>query len=163
MVLSLSIRWMITRDIPEVIEIENSTGFWTRDDLVSLLRQKNVIGMVIELVDSKKIVGFMVYELLSTRISLLNLSVHPEFRRQKVGSSLMLKLIGKLAPQKRIKVVAELRESNLFAQLFLKAIGFKAVEVLRSYFEDTDEDAYVMEYKLQKQDTEEEKDPDFLD
>ena len=75
----------------------------------------------------------------------------------------MLKLIGKLAPQKRIKVVAELRESNLFAQLFLKAIGFKAVEVLRSYFEDTDEDAYVMEYKLQKQDTEEEKDPDFLD
>ena len=43
----------------------------------------------------------------------------------------------------------EVRESNLAAQLFFKKMGFKAVLVLRSHYDDTDEDAYVMRFTLQ--------------
>jgi len=39
------------------------------------------------------------------------------------------------------------RETNLTAQLFFKASGFRAISVLRSYYEDSPEDAYVMQYR----------------
>ena len=41
----------------------------------------------------------------------------------------------------------EVRETNLAAQLFFRTQGFRAVSVLRSYYDDTPEDAYVMSYR----------------
>ena len=57
------IRWMIRRDMAEVLAIEaDSFEYpWSEDDFIRCLRQRNVIGMVAELDD--RIVGFMVYEL----------------------------------------------------------------------------------------------------
>lgn len=148
---TLLIRWMIHTDLPEVVKIEKSsraTNHWVKEDFIHFMKQKSVIGMVIEIVDSKKIVGFMIYELMSSRINLLNLCIHPEFRGQDLGTSLILKLYSKLSIQGRQKVVAEVRETNLDGQLFFKRMGFVATEVLRAYFEDSGEDAFVMEYKL---------------
>jgi ribosomal-protein-alanine N-acetyltransferase len=39
------------------------------------------------------------------------------------------------------------RETNLPAQLFFKAAGFRAVTVLRAYYEDSPEDAYLMQFR----------------
>jgi len=41
----------------------------------------------------------------------------------------------------------EIRETNLSAQLFFRALGFRAVSVLRDFYEDTPEDAYLMQYR----------------
>ena len=41
----------------------------------------------------------------------------------------------------------EVRETNLPAQLFFRAHGFRAVSVLRDFYEDTAEDAYLMQYR----------------
>lgn len=43
------IRWMIRRDMPEVLHIEES-GYaypWGEEDFLTILRQRNCIGMVI--------------------------------------------------------------------------------------------------------------------
>ena len=40
-----------------------------------------------------------------------------------------------------------MRETNLSAQLFFKQAGFYATTVLRAYYEDSPEDAYVMQYR----------------
>jgi len=44
------IRWMIRRDMPEVLEIEDrSFEFsWSEEDFIRCLRQRNCIGMVAE-------------------------------------------------------------------------------------------------------------------
>ena len=44
------IRWMIRRDMPEVLSIENeSFEFpWSEEDFIRCLRQRNCIGMVAE-------------------------------------------------------------------------------------------------------------------
>ena len=41
----------------------------------------------------------------------------------------------------------EVRETNLPAQLFFRQLGFRAVSVLRDFYEDTTEDAYLMQYR----------------
>ncbi|RIK75349.1 MAG: ribosomal-protein-alanine N-acetyltransferase [Planctomycetota bacterium] len=138
---------MIRRDMPEVLEIEqDSFEFpWCEDDFIRCLRQRNCIGMVADWED--RVAGFMIYELHKTRLHLLNFAVAGEFRRRGVGTQMVVKLIGKLSPDRRTRVSLEVRETNLAAQIFFRQSGFRAVSVLRDYYQDTTEDAYVMQYR----------------
>lgn len=145
---SVQIRWMIRRDMPEVLRIENeSFEFnWTEEDFLACLRQRNCIGMVAE--QENRVVGFMIYELHKTRLHILNFAVAPVFRRLAVGGQMIEKLINKLSQQRRQEIVLEVRETNLPAQLFFQSQGFRAVRVLRGHYADSAEDAYVMQYRL---------------
>lgn len=141
------IRWMIRRDMPEVLAIE-SEGFefpWSEEDFLRCLRQRNCIGMVAEQDD--QVAGFMIYELHKSRLHILNFAVGMRFRRSGVASDMVNKLIGKLSTQRRNRILLEVRETNLAAQLFFRSAGFKAVSVLRGFYEDTPEDAYLMQYR----------------
>ena len=40
-----------------------------------------------------------------------------------------------------------MRETNLSAQLFFRDAGFRAVSVLRDFYDDTTEDAYLMQFE----------------
>ncbi len=117
------IRWMIRRDMPEVLAIErDSFEFpWSEEEFLTCLRQRNCIGMVAE--HDERVVGFMVYELNKTRIHVLNFAVAADHRRQGVGRQMMSKLIAKLSSQRRTRVTLEVRERNLPAQLFFRAAG----------------------------------------
>jgi ribosomal-protein-alanine N-acetyltransferase len=139
---------MIRRDMPEVGEIEQrSFEFpWSDDDFIRCLRQRNCIGMVAE--QSERVVGFMIYELHKNRLHILNFAVHPDFRRRGVGDQMIHKLVSKLAPQRRSRIMLEVRETNLPAQLFFKNLGFRAISLLREFYEDTPEDAYLMQFRL---------------
>lgn len=153
--LCVHIRWMIRRDMPEVLNIESSSFEfpWSEDDFIRCLRQRNCIGMVAEY--DQQVVGLMIYELHKTRLHILNFAVSPAFRRLGVGAQMVQKLIGKLSPQRRTKVLLEVRETNLSAQLFFRNLGFRATNVLRDFYEDTTEDAYLMSYRYVSQPTEE--------
>jgi ribosomal-protein-alanine N-acetyltransferase len=141
------IRWMIRRDMPEVLATEGeSFEFpWLEEDFIRSLRQRNCIGMVAEHED--RVVGFMIYELHKNRIHVLNFAVADEYRRRGVGSQMVAKLISKLSVQRRSRILLEVRETNLAAQLFFRENGFRAVSVLRSYYADTPEDAYLMQFR----------------
>lgn len=145
------IRWMIRRDMPEVLQIEtDSFEFpWTDEDFVRCLRQRNCIGMVAEHED--RVVGFMIYELHKTRIHVLNFAVAPGYRRRGVGTQMVAKLVAKLSSQRRNRIVLEVRETNLAAQLFFRENQFRAVSVLKNFYEDTPEDAYLMQYRYQSE------------
>jgi [ribosomal protein S18]-alanine N-acetyltransferase len=143
------IRWMIRRDMPEVLEIEGSSFEfpWTEEDFIRCLRQRNCIGMVAE--HEERVVGFMIYELHKNRLHILNFSVHADFRRRGVGQAMVGKLISKLSHQRRNRILLEVRETNLAAQLFFRNTGFRATSVLKDFYDDTTEDAYLMEYRYQ--------------
>jgi len=145
------IRWMIRRDMPEVIATEDeSFEFpWAEEDFIRCLRQRNCIGMVAEHED--RVVGFMIYELHNTRIHVLNFAVASDYRRRGVGTQMVAKLIAKLSSQRRSRIVLEVRETNLSAQLFFRENGFRAVSVLRAYYHDTPEDAYLMQYRYRSE------------
>jgi len=144
---ALHIRWMIRRDMPDIMAIELASFeySWTEDDFLRCLRQRNCIGMVAERGDT--IVGFMIYELHRTRLHVLNFAVAPAVRRSGVGGVMVDKLIYKLCSHRRQKITLAVREGNTAAQLFFRAHRFQAARVLRNYYEDSGEDAYQMEYK----------------
>ncbi|MFK7819565.1 MAG: ribosomal protein S18-alanine N-acetyltransferase [Planctomycetaceae bacterium] len=145
----VQIRWLIRRDMPEVLEIERESFefAWTEEEFLCCLRQRNCIGMVAEL--DHQIVGFMIYELHKSRLRILNFAVAPSGRRMQIGSQMVGRLIDKLSQQRRKEIILEVRETNVAAQLFFKKRGFMALQVLRNHYEDTAEDAYYMRYRLE--------------
>lgn len=142
------IRWMIRRDMPEVLQAEQESFeyAWTEEDFLRCLRQRNCIGMVAE--QGEKVVGFMIYELHKAKLHILNFAVSPAHRRSRIGCQMVAKLISKLSSHRRTKITLEVRETNLTAQLFFRNQGFKAVRVLRAYYEDSGEDAFLMQYRI---------------
>jgi ribosomal-protein-alanine N-acetyltransferase len=137
---------MIRRDMREVLDIEREAFEfpWSDEDFARCLRLRNCIGMVAESGDS--VVAFMIYELHRSRLHVLNFAVARSHRRLGVGTRMMEKLIGKLTPERRSRIVLEVRETNLPAQLFFRSLGFRAISVLKDFYQDTTEDAYLMHF-----------------
>lgn len=153
--MNVHIRWMILRDRPEVLTIEEQAfgpWAWADDTFTSYFRQRNVIGMVAEYDD--RVVGFVLYELNKNSLHLLNFAVHEDCRRNGVGRAMVEKLVGKLSEQRRNRIVLEVRETNLAAQKFFRAMGFRAISVLSDFYDNCDEDAYLMELFCHHQSTE---------
>lgn len=142
------IRWMIRRDMPEVLVSERASFefAWTEDDFLRCLRQRNCIGMVAE--QNDRVIGFMIYELHKSKLHILNFAVHPTHRRAGVGRLMVSKLVNKLSTHRRQKITLAVREGNLAAQMFFRSHDFKATKVLRNYYEDSGEDAFQMEYRV---------------
>ena len=142
------IRWLIRCDMNEVLSIEQGSFEypWTEEEFICCLRIRNCIGTVATI--DKKIVGFMIYELHKSMLRILNFAVAPEARRNGIGRQMVQRLVDKLFQQRRTHLIAEIRETNLFGQLFFSACGFNAVDVLRNHYEDSNEDCYVMRYCL---------------
>lgn len=143
----IHVRWMIRRDMPEVraIERESFEYPWSPDEFHEALAYRTTVGMVAE--DSNRVVGFMVFMLGNTKLELWSLAVAADRRREGVGTALVEKLVSKLSERRR-RITLEVRETNLPAQMFFRAQGFRAVRVLRGYWEDTAEDAYGMVYRV---------------
>lgn len=144
--LRIQLRWMIRRDMQEVLSIEQEAFEfpWSDEDFTRCLRQRNCIGMVAEVGDS--VVAFMIYELHRTRLHVLNFAVRRSHRRLGIGSQMMGKLFAKLSVERRDRILLEVRERNLPAQVFFRSLGYRAISVLKDFYEDSTEDAYLMQF-----------------
>lgn len=150
-IVPVHIRWMINRDMPEVLAIEERAFEhpWGEEEFIDSLRQRHCIGMVAE--HNERVVGFMVYELHKNRLHVLNFAVSDSVRRRGIGSQMIRKLVDKLSPQRRNRIMLEIRETNLSAQLFFRDLGFRAISLLRDFYEDTAEDAYLMQFRYRSE------------
>jgi len=143
----LQVRWLIRRDMDEVLCIEQASFNrpWTEEDFLRCLRQRNIIAMVAE--HHESIVGYMLYLLCRHHIELFNFAVHPAWRRRHIGSQMASRLVGRLSSHGRSAITLTLHEANLAAQLFFRKQGFLAVDVLRAHY-DGDRDGFVMRYDV---------------
>ena len=125
---------MVRADLKEIVAIDESAMSppWTRDDFVQRLKQRNTIAKKIRLKrtgrKSGPIAGYMVYELHMNRIELRRMVVSPQYRLHSLGRQMMTSLSAKLHQWRRTFIRIEVAESELQALLFLRAVGFSAVE-----------------------------------
>ncbi len=143
----IQIRWMIRRDMSDVLEIENE-GFefpWSEEDFIRCLRQRNCIGMVAEQDD--RVVAFMIYELHKTRLHLLNFAVAADTRRQGIGHQMMDKLLEQIVPPTAHADRSGSPRNQPGGASLLSRPRLSRVSVLRNFYDDTTEDAYLMQFR----------------
>jgi [ribosomal protein S18]-alanine N-acetyltransferase len=143
----VTLRYMIDRDLPGVLAIENSTTDqpWDRECFRRTLAQPSTCGMVA--VHNERVVGYAIYQLQRRILSVLNFAVDPKECRIGIGTWMLDNLKSKLSEMRRNRLRFLVRESNLAACLFLKANGFLATETIRDGFEIEDAFKFVYIHK----------------
>ena len=125
----IDLRWMIRRDDDEIIKINQQSGLptMTADSLLKWARKSNSIGMVAD--TSRRVVGFILYELRRDSIHIERMAVAPSDRRCGIGAAMIDRLIGKLHNQRRKSLTINCDLSNLEGLEFLRRNGFIATSM----------------------------------
>lgn len=72
------------------------------------------------------------------------LAVHPDWRRQGLGSLIMAALLDKAVERGAAVATLEVRVSNEAAQNLYRTFGFEQTGLRRHYYQDNNEDALIM-------------------
>ncbi len=120
---------------------------WT-EDIFNSNQGKNYFNL--KLSDNFQIVGFAISQLILDEATLLNIAIHPKYRRCNFGRHLLQTLIQQLRLRGVVTLWLEVRVSNVAAIALYDNIGFNQVTLRRNYYHrnNTSEDAIVMALSL---------------
>lgn len=80
-------------------------------------------------------------------VKILSLAIDRRYQNKGFASMLMQSLFEVLRTKEVLRILLEVRLSNLLAQRLYLSLGFNLVKVISSYYQDG-EDAYLMEKML---------------
>ncbi len=94
------------------------------------------------------VVGYIVTWSIYDEIHILNIAIHPDFRRIGLGETLIRDCIAYSKEHDFKYIILEVRPSNAGALKLYAKLGFRKLRVRRKYYSDTGEDAIVMIYEV---------------
>lgn len=119
------LRWMRLSDVDRIVEICPNTSLEIIEKFLS--KPKNICSVICA---QEKVVGFILYGITKSNISLHYLAVDECFKRKKIASNMIENIISKLN-KNRNYIKAKVSEYNLPMQLLLKTMGFSVVKILK--------------------------------
>ncbi|WP_319759828.1 ribosomal protein S18-alanine N-acetyltransferase [Maridesulfovibrio sp.] len=119
---------------------------WTEDQFRLGLEEKAFFVLGYE--ERGMLIGYLAYSIVLDEMEVLNLGVHPRFRRMGIGRALMLELLHKCREMNVIRGLLDVKESNNPAIGLYKSLGFKQVGVRKNYYPDTREDALLYDLDI---------------
>ncbi len=135
-------------DLDEIVAIENVSfpSPWPKRIFEREIEAKNSYKRVIRF--SGSVVAYIVTWTIYDEVHILNIAVHPDFRKIGLGEMLLRDCLSSSLEHELKLVLLEVRVSNSSAIKLYEKIGFKTLSVRKKYYSDTGEDAYVMMYEL---------------
>ncbi|MBF0344691.1 MAG: ribosomal protein S18-alanine N-acetyltransferase [Nitrospirae bacterium] len=142
--MDLTIRPMTIDDLTQVLWIEERsfTSAWTRKAFQYELN--NNLSICMTACYKGLVIGYVFVQAVFDEAHILKLAIHPEFRRQNVGSLLVAHIVDTLTILSCEKILLEVRRSNDIALRLYEGFGFKKLSVRTDYYIDPTEDAIVM-------------------
>ena len=144
-----SLRPATSDDFPQILKIENLSypEPWTPVQFEAELALPYSRFLVLTDDETDEFVlGYIVYWVQVEGVSLLNVSVHPEWRGLGNAERLMRAMINEAVRNEIPKVILEVRPSNTGAIQLYESLGFKRTHERKSFYKDG-ESAWVMELK----------------
>jgi len=135
---------MQENDLPAVSAIEQisfSTPF-SKKYFSNELCKKHALSKVA--LFEGHVIGYICADYYHHEARILNLAVHPDFRRRGVATILMTKAMRALKNRGCVFLYLVVRASAAGAQKFYERFGFKVESVRKKYYSDPDEDALQM-------------------
>lgn len=145
--MEIVVRKMEPFDIAEIFEIEKTAygeHHWSKEAFFDELENKIGNYIVAQDIKTKKIVGYLGSWIIVDECHITNVAVSPNFKRKKIASQLLLYLIKQCYAYLIKYITLEVRVSNIPAINLYEKFGFKSVGVRKKYYQDNNEDAYVM-------------------
>lgn len=95
-------------------------------------------------VENGLVVGYVGSQSVLDGADMMNIAVHPDFRKQGIGYGLVTELIRQLREKNVISLSLEVRVSNESAIGLYRKMGFAVVGKRPGYYRNPREDAYIM-------------------
>ncbi len=139
---------MRAADVSEVVELERMsfTAPWSEAAFLGEILKLYSLIKVAAL--GGKIIGYICVEHIMDEGHILNLAVHPDFRRRSIGTKLLEEVMDELKKNDCRYLYLEVRVSNLGARKFYERSGFRVVNIRRNYYTSPIEDAALMMHGL---------------
>ncbi|MBA4394342.1 MAG: ribosomal-protein-alanine N-acetyltransferase [Desulfobacca sp.] len=138
------------RDLPDLLTIEAASFVhpWSKADFLSELSKSPSTIYVTRSDPAGPVLGYICFWIVADEIQMLNLAVHPAYRRQGLGRALMAFLFNLAREKMALKVFLEVRPSNQTALALYRSLGFEILYRRPRYYDAEGEDALVMEWSL---------------
>ena len=143
--MNVQIRIMNENDAVEVakISILSFSSPWSTESYIQEI--KNPVALYLVAVINNNIVGFIGTWNVLDESHITNVAVHPDFRKQKIGSLLLENLINTCEKQHNTSSFdLEVRANNIPAQKLYSKFCFKNNGIRKGYYTDNKEDAILM-------------------
>ena len=129
----------------EVLEIEKLcfTTPWSENSFVYDLTENDKAIYISALIEDR-VVGYCGIWMICDEAHIMNIAVHPDFRRMGIGSIIIEKIIDIAFDNNLQSMTLEVKISNYAAIDLYKRFGFAQFGIRKGYYEDTNEDAIIM-------------------
>ena len=112
---------------------------WSERSVSSEL--ENALSLWIVAMDGENLAGYVGSQSVLGEADMMNLAVHPDYRRQGVGEKLVNTLIDALSQAQVHSLTLEVRASNAPAKALYQKLGFLQVGLRPRYYQNPKEDA----------------------
>lgn len=101
---------------------------------------------VLGIFDNANLAGYIAFSLIEDEMEILNLAVHPDFRRQGLGTALLGRAFEICREKGIAKSFLDVKESNQGALNLYAKFGYTQIGVRKKYYPDTKENALLFRY-----------------
>lgn len=116
---------------------------WSEKSIASEL--ENDLSCWLVAVEGERVVGYVGSQTVLGETDMMNIAVHPDFRRAGVGQTLIRALIRALKERDSRCLTLEVRESNAPARSLYEKMGFSQVGLRKNYYRNPREDACILQ------------------
>lgn len=144
----IRLEMMTDAQVSQVAQLERIcfSDPWSENSVASEL--KNPLSLWLVAMDGETVAGYIGSQSVEGEADMMNVAVHPDYRRQGIARKLVESLSAALAENNIRHLMLEVRESNAPAIALYGGLGFTQVGLRPNYYRNPKENALIMRKEL---------------
>lgn len=115
---------------------------WSERSIASEL--DNRLSLWLVAMDGDRLAGYVGSQSVLGETDMMNIAVHPDYRRQGIAEQLVVQLVDALKERGNHSLMLEVRVSNEPARKLYEKLGFSQVGLRKNYYRNPREDACIL-------------------
>lgn len=140
----MTIETMKSAHVSQIAALEKRCFSAPWDDRSLASELENPLALWLAAVEGDRVLGYVGSQTVLGESDMMNLAVHPDFRRQGIAEKLVTALISALAEGGSRCLTLEVRASNAAAKALYEKLGFTKVGCRKNYYSRPKEDGDIL-------------------
>ena len=136
---------MTEKHVAQVAELEKicfGSAAWSEKSVASEL--ENPLSVWLVAVEDEKVLGYVGSQTVIDETDMMNVAVHPDYRKQGIAGELIARLVESLKLRNSHSLTLEVRASNEPAKNLYKMLDFEEIGIRKNYYRNPKEDALIL-------------------